>query len=119
MHFLGVKPEVVVLTEVNIAGGGFRIMPASLLQDSWIHAANNVDLDNSIETKHGYEQNLLSSQRKSNSIPVIAECHEKSIIESIKLANELLSLQTTKHPGLIVVTGSLHIVSAVLASIRR
>ncbi|RWW89999.1 hypothetical protein BHE74_00000903 [Ensete ventricosum] len=89
----GRRPELILLTEVSIAGGRSRIALASTLKDAWTRA-------------------LLESV-------MLASCENASIVDSVKLADQLLKSRSRDQPALLVVTGSLHVVSSLLAALHH
>ncbi|KAK9122048.1 hypothetical protein Syun_019665 [Stephania yunnanensis] len=113
---LGRLPEAVVLTEISIAGDRSRITPASLLKGAWIQAAKELDVE--IADVGAGENELLFMEQLSGSA---ADKERKTVLatsgslqSSLKLANQILTEKTQCQSGLIVVTGSLHIVSLIL-----
>ncbi|CAN8272822.1 unnamed protein product [Cochlearia groenlandica] len=88
----GVKPEAVVVTEADIGGGKVRSTPCSVLKESWIKA--------------GHELGLECVEASEN----------KNVLEAIKLAYKIIG---GGESGMVIVTGSLHIVSSVLASLQH
>ncbi|CAN7026984.1 hypothetical protein IGI04_025138 [Brassica rapa subsp. trilocularis] len=92
----GVRPEAVVLTEADIGGGKVRSTSCSVLKESWIKAADELGLG------------------------VMEASENKSVFGSLKLAYEILKHNRTgEEAGMVIVTGSLHIVSSVLASLQH
>ncbi|KAL0737248.1 hypothetical protein Bca4012_013458 [Brassica carinata] len=91
----GVRPEAVVLTEADIAGGKVRSTACSVLKESWIKAADELGL--------GFME----------------ASEDKTVFGSLKLAYEILKHNTNGEAGMVIVTGSLHIVSSVLASLQH
>ncbi|BAB08519.1 folylpolyglutamate synthase-like protein [Arabidopsis thaliana] len=92
----GLKPEAVILTEADIGGGKIRSTESSVLKESWIKAAD--------------ELGSRSMEASEN----------KTVLGSLKLAYKILSDDTTSSDsGMVIVTGSLHIVSSVLASLQH
>ena len=92
----GQKPEAVVVTEAEIGGGKVRSTACSVLKESWIKAGD--------ELGSGFMQ--------------VSE--NKTVFGSLKLAYKILSDDTSSsESGMVIVTGSLHIVSSVLASLQH
>ncbi|XP_010436099.1 PREDICTED: dihydrofolate synthetase [Camelina sativa] len=92
----GLKPEAVVLTEADIGGGKVRSTACAVLKESWIKAAD--------------ELGLGSMEASEN----------KTVFDSLKFAYKILSDDTSSSDsGMVIVTGSLHIVSSVLASVQQ
>ncbi|XP_024441891.2 dihydrofolate synthetase isoform X2 [Populus trichocarpa] len=107
----GLQLEAVFLTEADIAGGKSRTTSASLLMDCWIQASEELG----INTLHdGMEKNreLLEENK-------IILATEKSPEVAMRAANETLRRRAGNRSSVIVVTGSLHIVSLLLASLHR
>ena len=117
----GPRPEMVLLTEVSIAGGKSRSTPASTLKDAWVRTAADLGVDTmdlGIIDEEKSLHSLVSSHSRTNSESImLAACPNLSVCDSIKFADRLLKSRERGKPGLIVVTGSLHIVSSVLADI--
>ncbi|KAJ6677269.1 FOLYLPOLYGLUTAMATE SYNTHASE-RELATED [Salix viminalis] len=108
--FSGLQLEAVFLTEADIAGAKSRTTPASLLRDYWIQASEELGID----TLHdGTEKNRDSLEE--NKIILVTE---KSPEVAMRAANETLGRRAGNHSSVIVVTGSLHIVSSLLASLQ-
>ncbi|VVA95851.1 unnamed protein product [Arabis nemorensis] len=87
----GLKPEAVVLTETDIGGGKVRSTECSVLKESWIKAADELGL--------GFME----------------ASENKNVFGSFKLAYKILNDDS----GMVIVTGSLHFVSSVLASLQH
>lgn len=108
MQFLaGRLPDVVIFTEMNIAGGRSRTTSASTLKDVWSRVAMNLGIRTSDLTK--------TSQQKHDGQVLLMERPNTLVGDSLQIADELLRSRSGEKPRLIVVTGSLHIVSSVLA----
>ncbi|GAV66233.1 Mur_ligase_M domain-containing protein [Cephalotus follicularis] len=116
----GRQLEAVLLTEASIAGGNSRTTSSSLLRDLWIQASQelgiSVILEGTVEYQHLVENQLLDSGRETEHKTILAA--EKSLEVSMKVASQILRLRNGDGSGIIVVTGSLHIVSLVLASLN-
>ncbi|CAH8277793.1 unnamed protein product [Arabidopsis lyrata] len=92
----GLKPEVVILTEADIGGAKIRSTSSSVLKESWIKAAD--------------ELGSGSMEASEN----------KTVLDSLKLAYKILSDdRSSSDSGMVIATGSLHIVSSVLASLQQ
>ncbi|CAN6875412.1 unnamed protein product [Brassica oleracea var. botrytis] len=91
----GVRPEAVVLTEADIGGGKVRSTACSVLKESWIKASDELGL--------GFME----------------ASEDQTVFGSLKLAYEILKHNRTGEEGMVIVTGSLHIVSSVLASLQH
>ncbi|KAL0452436.1 UNVERIFIED_CONTAM: Dihydrofolate synthetase [Sesamum latifolium] len=111
--------EAVCFTEINIAGDRSRTTSSSLLKDSWIQACTEMGYDfldcktakyELIEDQHTQFEGKMGCQ----SILFT----EGSLMDSIRLGNEIRGAKSGSQRGIIVVTGSLHIVSAVLGSLE-
>ncbi|EPS60518.1 hypothetical protein M569_14285, partial [Genlisea aurea] len=102
----GVWPDVACFTEVDIAGERFRTVSSSSLMDSWIRTCRRHRSGNAVvvddESKHE-----VNSNDDGKSILLARRC---SVVESMRFANGFVNA----HGGIVVVTGSLHIVAAVL-----
>ncbi|KAL7108294.1 hypothetical protein ACP275_06G104000 [Erythranthe tilingii] len=103
--------EAVCLTEINIAGERFRTTSSSSLKESWIQACGENGAD-FLECKTVKDE--LIERRCTKSILFM----EGSLMASIKFGNHILTAKSGSKNGIIVVTGSLHIVSAVLGSLE-
>ncbi|URE42165.1 Mur ligase middle domain [Musa troglodytarum] len=120
----GRRPELILLTEVSIAGGRSRIALASTLKEAWTKAllesgADFVDTrimdDEKAIEDHGSCSLITSDPNKM----MLASCENASIVDSVKLADQLLKSRSRDQPALIVVTGSLHVVSSLLAALHH
>ncbi|XP_021840202.1 dihydrofolate synthetase isoform X2 [Spinacia oleracea] len=89
----GLHFEAVFFTEVDIAGDKSRSTSALFLKDIWIKTC--IELDKMILAV------------------------ESSLTNCLRASNRTLKARTGDQSGVIVVTGSLHIVSSVLASIHK
>ncbi|XP_044472721.1 dihydrofolate synthetase isoform X2 [Mangifera indica] len=114
----GVKLEAVFLTEADVAGGKTRITPASMLRDFWIQASQelgiNIVHDGMAEYKELLEDGAIYSPKASEKRTLIVA--EKSLAVCMKVANQIL---LRKSGGILVITGSLHIVSAVISTLTE
>ncbi|TXG66620.1 hypothetical protein EZV62_007895 [Acer yangbiense] len=117
----GRKLEAVFLTEAEVAGGKTRITSASLLRDHWIQASKELDInilhDGMAEYRELLEDQSINSTMASEHRTMLAA--EDSLAVSMKFANQILKRRTRNQSGILVVTGSLHIVSSVLASLHK
>ncbi|KAF9614944.1 hypothetical protein IFM89_021374 [Coptis chinensis] len=116
----GKKPKVVIVTEVGIAGDHARMTSASLLHNVWIQAALELGIDFTdigmvVEDECLVEQSVCSSKKVKHTT-MLAIC--SSVEESIKVADRILRRGKMVDSRLIVVTGSLHIVSQALGSLQ-
>ena len=106
--------------EVSIAGAKSRTASVLLLKDTWKRAALELD----IEVSMGSESFLEDQSGCSHLIPkhghVVLISNEMGTVEdSMLVAYQLLRGRMDGPKGLIVVTGSFHLVSSVLASLQR
>ena len=117
--FSGGELEAVLLTEADIAGGKSRTTSASLLRDCWIQASKELGIDivHDGTTKSGevFNNLLVCSASKLENGTILAA--ESSLMASLKATNQILRERAGNQSGIIVVTGSLHIVSMVLAAL--
>ncbi|PON96875.1 Folylpolyglutamate synthetase [Trema orientale] len=116
----GAKIEAVLLTEASIAGSKSRTTSASFLKDSWIQASEELRIA-TLPDKIAEPQELLKDQvdgcaRLLETKTFLAA--EASLLSSVKFANQILRGRMGNELGIIVVTGSLHIVSSVLATLH-
>ncbi|XP_021616708.1 dihydrofolate synthetase isoform X2 [Manihot esculenta] len=112
--------EAVFLTEADIAGGKSRTTTASLLRDYWLQASGELGINPLHDGMAEYQQ-LLKNQfiypdkELEGRIILLTE---KSLEHSLRVANDFLEGRTKNQSRVLVVTGSLHIVSSVLARLR-
>ncbi|XP_075649674.1 dihydrofolate synthetase-like [Castanea sativa] len=115
----GGELEVVLLTEADIAGGKSRTTLASLLRDCWIQASKELGIDiahdGTTKSREVFSNLLVCSASKLENGTILAA--ESSLMASLKATNQILRERTGNQSGIIVVTGSLHIVSMVLAAL--
>lgn len=115
------KLEAVFLTEVDIAGDKSRMTSASVLKDCWIQASKEVGVDIVDDGVEDFLSSLddqsVHSVVKPESKTILAT--ESSLKISMRVGNQILRARMGDQPGIIVVTGSLHIVSSVLRSIQQ
>ncbi|KAL7214154.1 hypothetical protein ACSBR1_026553 [Camellia fascicularis] len=116
------KLEAIFLTEVDIAGDKVRMTPASLLKDSWILASKEagikiLDYGVSVCQKLLEDQSVHSANELESKTILSAEM---SLMDAMRVGNKILRARTAgdDQSGIIVVTGSLHIVSSVLGFIQ-
>ncbi|KAL3650541.1 hypothetical protein CASFOL_006944 [Castilleja foliolosa] len=104
--------ESVCFTEIDIAGDKTRTTSSSSLKDSWIQVCRETGVDfldcKTAEYEYIKDQQTLSAGKK----PVLFA--ERSLMGSLTFGNEILAAKSGNQHGIIVVTGSLHIVSAAL-----
>jgi dihydrofolate synthase len=111
----GRKPDVVLLTEINIAGGKSRAISAIDLKEIWIKAAQDAGIDI-------LDLGVFSSELEEvpdRSQPVFAVCLNTPIKNLILLASKLIQTREKRdEAGLVCVTGSLHLVSSLLSDLQ-
>ncbi|KAJ8478941.1 hypothetical protein OPV22_022668 [Ensete ventricosum] len=120
----GRRPELILLTEVSIAGGRSRIALASTLKDAWTRAllesgADFVDIGITDDEKAIDDRDSCSLITSDPNKVMLASCENASIVDSVKLADQLLKSRSRDQPALLVVTGSLHVVSSLLAALHH
>ncbi|RYR54899.1 hypothetical protein Ahy_A06g030160 isoform B [Arachis hypogaea] len=119
----GVQVEAVILTEAAIAGGVTRITLTSSLRQSWIQASEELGIGVVHDGMAEYNERLKDHHR----LPVRSERNlvdgrkiilatESSLKGSLRTANKILASKGDQK-GIIVITGSLHIISSVLTSL--
>ncbi|KAK9292440.1 hypothetical protein L1049_020412 [Liquidambar formosana] len=116
----GRQLEAVFLTESDIAGGKSRTTSSSLLRDCWIQASKELGIDILHDGMAEYQKLL-----KDQSVCSAGEFADKTLLAAesslpvcMRIGNEILKAKTGDQSGILVVTGSLHIVSLVLASVH-
>ncbi|RZC84897.1 hypothetical protein C5167_047682 [Papaver somniferum] len=113
----GSTPDAVILTEVSIAGGSSRLTPASKLKECWVQAATELGVTFSDIGIGGVDKFPVEEQGKHKCVVLGTG---KSVEESMNIANQLLRARVSDSEScLIAVTGSLHIVSSLLAPLQR
>ncbi|XP_061350278.1 dihydrofolate synthetase-like [Gastrolobium bilobum] len=115
----GLHVETVLLTEAAIAGGVTRTTPASLLRDSWIKASEELGVGIIHDGMAEYsellkDQPVSSASNLGDGKTILAT--ESSLKGCLRTANNIL-IRSGNEKGIIVITGSLHIISSVLASL--
>ncbi|KAJ3694598.1 hypothetical protein LUZ60_010078 [Juncus effusus] len=109
----GTRPDIVILTEVNISGGKSRSISALNLKSTWIKSAEELGVDFvDLGTVTTGENNEFEKNKEQL---VFAVCENTAIKDVIKIANELIERRESEKSGLVCVTGSLHLVSSVLS----
>lgn len=115
----GGQLEAVFLTEVNIAGANSRTTSASMLRDCWIQASKELGIntlhDGMEEYQKLFENQSFCSAGESKHKTILAA--ENSLLVSLRVGNQILRARTRDQTSIIVITGSLHIVSTVLSSL--
>lgn len=114
----GLHFEAVFLTEVDIAGDKSRSASALFLKDVWTKTCKELGTEYIYKDSVEYLKQLDASVHsigKSNKMTITAE---SSITNCLKAGNRILKARVGEQPGIVVVTGSLHIVSSMLATIQ-
>lgn len=108
------------MTEADIAGGRSRTTPASLLVECWIQASKELGVrfvhNRAAKSEEDFEEQFVSSASKAERGTILAA--ESSLNVSLKIANQILRERSGNGWSVIIVTGSLHIVSMVLAALN-
>ncbi|KAL4384771.1 hypothetical protein GQ457_15G002570 [Hibiscus cannabinus] len=112
----GRQVDAVFLTEVDIAGGTSRTTSASVLRDRWVKASRELAI-NDRKYRELFKDNFSFSTKDSKQEPILLV--EESLSDSLRFANQFLRARTRNGSGILVVTGSLHIVAKVLASLNK
>lgn len=112
--------KAVFFTEVSISGVKSRTTSASLLKNSWIRASGEMDIRTCTYQigEHGNvkDQETHVEERLDCQGVLFAE---GSVMVCMKAGSQILARKTTKgNSGVIVVTGSLYVVSAILGSLK-
>ncbi|KAF3794601.1 Dihydrofolate synthetase [Nymphaea thermarum] len=108
----GVRPDIVVFTETSIAGSRSRAMTVSSLKEIWTEVAKKLEIDFQDLGMIKHKNQLPSDVNKSR--VCFVGCESESVKVPITLASALLRCRMGHGHGVIIVTGSLHIVGAVL-----
>ncbi|KAH6828063.1 Folylpolyglutamate synthetase family protein [Perilla frutescens var. hirtella] len=111
--------EAVCFTEVDIAGDRSRTTSSSSLKCSWIKACG--EIGGSFRDCRTAKYELIEDQHPEPSRKM--ECEsillvEGSLMDSIRFGHEVLGAKSGNKNGIIVVTGSLHIVSAIVGCLE-
>lgn len=112
--------KAVLFTEVSISGDKFRTTSASLLKTSWIRASRELDI-HTCTCQIGEHDNLRDQETH---LEEKMDCQgilfaEGPVTVCMKAGSQILASKTTEgKSGIIVVTGSLHAVSAILGSLK-
>lgn len=112
----GQQLEAVFLTEVSIAGGNSRTTSASVLRDEWIRASKELKINIIHDQMPDYQELVKDPTLRSNrkfDMTVLAA--ESSLTTCLRVGNQILKARLGDGSGMIVVVGSLHIVSSVLS----
>ncbi|CAH9069929.1 unnamed protein product [Cuscuta europaea] len=107
--------EAVFFTEVNIAGDKSRITSASYLKDVWLKASQEMGIN---VLGNGYAECKFSETQSTHSGKareiLLAE---KPLMAAVRVGSQILNESEGNPSRVVLVTGSLHIVSALLASL--
>ncbi|KAM3374098.1 dihydrofolate synthetase [Capsicum galapagoense] len=104
--------DAVFSTEVAIAGAKLRLTSASLLKCAWANASREMNMKVlDLKVADSEDESLQAAGIVESQSILLAE---GSLLACIRAGFKILSERTGEQPGIIVVTGSLHIVSAVL-----
>ncbi|XP_052205466.1 dihydrofolate synthetase isoform X2 [Diospyros lotus] len=108
--------EAIFLTEVEIAGDKSRMTSTALLKDCWIKASEEIGatlLDYGVaDMEKLLQQSVVHSAGGPDHQPILTI--ETSVVASMRAGDGILRAKAGNQSGIIVVTGSLHIVSSVL-----
>ncbi|KAI3425439.1 Mur_ligase_M domain-containing protein [Psidium guajava] len=117
----GPRLEAVVLTEVDIAGGNARTTPSTSLRDCWIQESERMGIAVLHDKMPEYQESFGDGSECSLiglDDRVIVTAADGSLADSLHVANRILKRKARKEPALLVVTGSLHIVTSALLSLH-
>lgn len=111
--------KAVLFTEVSISGDKSRTASASSLKSSWNQASRELDI--CTRTYQIGEHGNLRDQETH--LEERLDCQgilfaEGSVMVCMKAGSQILARRTKGKSGIIVVTGSLHVVSAILGSLK-
>ncbi|KAL9666845.1 hypothetical protein QQ045_001189 [Rhodiola kirilowii] len=111
----GTQLDAVFFTEVDIAGSKTRTTPSSLLMDYWIQACEGSGINLLVNHDMSLENPKNSCEE---SIHKTILSIESSLLNAMRSGHDLFRAKGKHGKGIIVVTGSLHIVSSVLSFVR-
>lgn len=104
--------DAVFSTEVDIAGAKSRMASASLLKCAWVNASREMNMKVlDLKVAESEDQSLQAAGIVKSQGILLAE---GSLLACIRAGVKILNERTGEQPGIVVVTGSLHLVSAVL-----
>ncbi|KAJ8547583.1 hypothetical protein K7X08_011169 [Anisodus acutangulus] len=104
--------DAVFSTEVDIAGAKSRMTSASLLKSAWVNASREMNMKAlDLKVADSEVQSLQTAGIVESQSILLAE---GSLLACMRAGFNILNERTEEQPGIIIVTGSLHIVSAVL-----
>ncbi|KAI4363661.1 hypothetical protein MLD38_019850 [Melastoma candidum] len=106
----GARVEAVFLTEVSIAGASSRSTSSTLLRDRWIRASEELGISVLHDRMPEYSEAAMSDDR----VVIVAN---SSLANSVQGAYQILKRRTGNKPAVLVITGSLHVVSSILHSL--
>lgn len=120
IFFSGEHVKSVILTEAAIAGGVTRTTSATFLKDSWIQASEELSIEIVHDGMAEYRE-LVNDE----TVSCVRDLHDgKTILASeaclkscLKTTDRILRRVIGAERGIIVITGSLHIVSSVLGNL--
>ncbi|XP_020097100.1 dihydrofolate synthetase [Ananas comosus] len=119
----GRRPDIVLLTETSISGGKSRTSSASALKNIWIKAAQDLSINlidlGAVELHKLSKDNNCSFVSMSDNETMLIGYQVAPVNDSIRVCSQLLQSKEQDQNGLIVVTGSLHIVSSLLAAVYK
>lgn len=107
------------MTEAAIAGGVTRMTSAVSLKDSWIQASQELGVEIVHDGSAGYRE-LVNDETapypkdSCDHTTVLATVTEGCLKNCLRTTDRILRVKGVES-GIIVVTGSLHVVSSVLA----
>lgn len=111
--------DAVLFTEVSIAGDKSRTTSIASLRGSWIQASKGIGIHTLNyrigEHEHYMDQEIHPDERLDCQGILFAEGSLKACLKS---GCQILARRTKSQSGIIVITGSLHVVSAVLGSLN-
>lgn len=112
----GALPMAAVFTEVGVAGSNIRTTPASSLSRIWMQIAgeHSLSVTDWNEKKNKY---VPKDFGHVNSELLVAK-EPESVEAAVKKAGKLLELVSNDSHGIICVTGSLHVVSALISCLH-
>ena len=103
------------MTEVDIAGDKSRSASAMFLKDIWTTKCRDLGIE--FEDTNDPKSLNAAARNIGNSNKMVVAA-ETSLTKCLMVGNKILKARTGDQSGLIVITGSLHIVSSILSSIH-
>ncbi|VFQ72671.1 unnamed protein product [Cuscuta campestris] len=108
--------EAVFLTEVSIAGDRSRTTSASYLKDVWVKASKELDINVVLDHEEDDAECNLSKEDHHQSRQILLS--EGPLMASLRYGSLVLNERDgNSSTGVVLVTGSLHVVSALLSMI--